>query len=648
MSNNVKSITFFFIFIFSGCSVFVNNSLSTETIILENDNINYSLGNNLQYFEDSSGELTLKQILNEHSESFVKNKNEASGFGFSESAFWFRFAVINKSNVDWLLEVGYPLLDSIELYRINNSGNHEVQKSGDLLPYNNRLIKHRNFIFKLPIESGERNIYYLRVKTQSSVQVPLTLYTGIRFAEKTNQQVILFGIYFGAVLVMVFYNLFLYLSIKDRNYLLYVLYLITYLCTQASLSGFSYEYLWPSYPGINAVSIPFFTCLANMFILCFYQSFLNTRELLPRLYKVMGVLIILSFTNAVLSIFTSYLFSIGITIILVAAMIIISFPTGFICWRRGYRPAFYFLIAWPIHLLAVFIALMAFKGILPGNVYTLNSMKVGSVLEVILLSLALADRINLIKKEKEKAQSQALANHKLAINNLKNAEKIQNDFLKLISHEMNTPLNGIMGITQLLSMDLTDPEHLDYCNDINISTKRLKKLSDIAKLIVELKKENYNLQYQELSIIGLFNNAKGQGLRKMDAKNITLETKIEPEDIIFTADQKLVTKVINDILNNSIEYSGSDSVIYLTGKKENNWIFIKIKDHGSGFPDNLMDKVFQLFTVQDIMTHKKGLGLSLAIAKIIMDLHQGRIEVRNNKGGGAEVMLSFKDAPEVE
>ncbi|MCM8885125.1 MAG: diguanylate cyclase [Candidatus Thiodiazotropha sp.] len=329
---------------------------------------------------------------------------------YSDAVHWFR---LSPPPGEWLLEIAYPLLDHVALFKSNGNGGFDASYAGDTRPFSDREIPYHNPLFHLN-QSGN-DYFYLRIQTEGSAQIPLMIWSPFEFTENSVKNGQLFGLYFGAMLVMVLYNLFLYFSVRDINYLYYIIYICTFLLFQGSLSGYTFQYLWPESPVWGTKATAFFVGVVVIAAIQFSRQFLQTWEHAPLLDKLMrilngaGILCMLLAILAPYPIAALYANSMGVLLVLVVL------PTGYVVFFRGYRPARFFIIAWTTFLIGIFINALMLAGVVPLNTITVNAMPAGSFIEVVLLSLALADRINRLRQYKETAQVRY--NHELQVIN---------------------------------------------------------------------------------------------------------------------------------------------------------------------------------------------------------------------------------------
>src|SRR5690606_32160427 len=177
------------------------------------------------------------------------------------------------------------------LYR---SGQEQNLSLGDKRPFHDRPVDHRNFIVALQIPAQDAVEVYLRVRTTSSLQIPLMLWRDDTLLEISQAEMLGLGIYYGTMIVMVLYNLFVYFSVREVNYLYYVLYVSSMALFLASLNGVSYQYLWPNSIWWNDQSILFFLAGVVLFAALFTINFLRVPEVFPRLYPIGTLIVIIS------------------------------------------------------------------------------------------------------------------------------------------------------------------------------------------------------------------------------------------------------------------------------------------------------------------------------------------------------------------
>lgn len=401
---------------------------ASPTLILEPGKVSFIAGPCLEYLEDKEGTWTISDIERpEMAEKFIQYGKEVVNFGFATSTYWLKFTVKNTHPevTSWILEIGYPHLDTFSLFFPDGKGGYREKRSGDLIPFTEREINHRLFLFKLQIPTGGSQEIFMKVKTESSLQVPITIWEPIHYSENVYREELGYGIYYGIMIVMVFYNLFLFLSIRDRATLYYVLYIGTFGFGVMSLNGVPTQFFWYQWPlfANKILLVSLFLALATMCL--FSRTYLNTKIHAPRIDKAIVFLMMFGFICSVACVFIHYELGVKLVAVLGVSCPIPTFIAGIICWRKGGIAARFYLIAWILLLIGILVLALRNFGVLPSVFFTEYAVQIGSALEVILLSLGLADRINVMKRERFLAQQEALSAQEEVVQQLR-----EMDFLK--------------------------------------------------------------------------------------------------------------------------------------------------------------------------------------------------------------------------
>ncbi len=373
----------------------------------------YPLGLHLSYFEDRNGRQSLDEVRSgDACHTFTPSQDEVPNFSFTNSPYWFQLDITNQSSTvkDWLLEGQYPLLDRVNVYLVYPDDRVVTYRSGDKLPFEKRAVKNRNFMFKVPLAMGESVRIYIKVRTESSMQMPLVLRSPESMQARDHEEQYVLGIFYGILLAMLLYNLLIFASIRDINYLFYVWYLGGWILFQMSLTGLAFEYLWPDNPSWGNKATPFFIGFSNLGIILFARSLLQTKINLPKFERLLKYVAGLCVLIMVLALFASYTIAIKLATAgaLVVALLVVS--TGIWSLKIGLRQARYFMLAWSALLLGIMLYVLKTFGVLPSTPVTEYSMQIGSAFEVILLSFALAHRMRILKEDNERIQLEANEN----------------------------------------------------------------------------------------------------------------------------------------------------------------------------------------------------------------------------------------------
>jgi len=360
----------------------------------------YHFGRHLQYREDPTGSLTFSEVSRSEPEKWRQSETDNLNFGFTSSAYWFRFAVDNtlQESREWILEIPYPWLDTIELYLPQAAGLYKKIEAGDHYPFARREIKDKDFEFRINQDPG-RQLFFLRVQTETSLPMAPVMRSHDNYISRLQGNYPLFWLYYGAMVIMVIYNLMLFFITRDRSYLYLVLFIFTYNMFQFVLNGFAFQYLWPNavWWGSNCVS--FFLGLAVAFVVIFLRSYLGIDDehkgsLIDMTTKYLGYLPNLVW--AMVSLPLPYDIAVQVGTLLAFVTTIVNIVVGLITLPLT-RSLIIIIGSCAVFFLGMLLYVLKTFGLLPANIFTIWGIQLGSFLFIALLSIALADKITALK-----------------------------------------------------------------------------------------------------------------------------------------------------------------------------------------------------------------------------------------------------------
>lgn len=362
------------------------------------------------HLHDEGARLGIDEAIAQHAQGrFAPLPGGRTAFGFRDGAFWFHAAVRNQHPLEdrWLLLQDYALSDHIDAWVRHPDGRMQRMASGDSRPFEARSIRYRHPNFLLTFPRNQTVDVYVRVQSQSSMQVPLALYTQTAFAEFSRDAQLAIGLYYGILLALFVYNLVLWLTTRDGSYGWYLLHIGAFGLVLFTLNGLGYEYLWPHSPWFADKSVPVTICLALVGMQQFARTFLELPQRWPAGDKVSLALIAFFGLFGLAALDMDYATSVPIAtrgVLVVVTWVVVA---NIVVLRRGYRPARLFLAAWAMLLLGTFVvALLAF-GLVPRTFYTEYGVQIGSALEMLLLSVALGYRYASLRSENQRMVREA-------------------------------------------------------------------------------------------------------------------------------------------------------------------------------------------------------------------------------------------------
>lgn len=393
---------------------FAQYSHAEGVLHLRPDAGSFAVGKWLDIMQDRGGQVTIDDALT--SKKWAPWHQDAVSLGITDDDWWFRFSAINDAPWEtlFLLEVAYSSLDYLNIYVVDDGKILSHYEMGDHFPFHARPIDHHNFLTPISWPSDKQYDVYIHARTSGAMQLPLTIWWQADFYETDQTRQLAEGLYYGAMMIMLVYNLFMFFGLRDVNFLSYSGFIAFIGLFVSSLTGYSYQYFWPESPYWNGMSIGLFLSLAVTSAILFTHRFLYTgfinahwfiRNGLATIYLIMTVMLV----SAVLLPYTPALIIVivGSVICCMGAMLV-----GVYCWHQNILAARYYVLAWSSLLIGGIILAGNKFSVIPQNLFTDNAVQIGSSMLVALLSFAIAHRINEERRQRYDAQLETLAHER--------------------------------------------------------------------------------------------------------------------------------------------------------------------------------------------------------------------------------------------
>ncbi|KEY85777.1 MULTISPECIES: hybrid sensor histidine kinase/response regulator [Pseudomonas] len=616
------------------------------------------LGQAMQVFEDHDGSASIAEVsAPAFAKRFRAHHEPVLNAGYSTSVFWLKIdlhylASATASPREWLLELAYPPLDHLELYLPDSAGAYRLaQRTGDALPYASRQIRQNNYLFELPLRPGQALTVYLRLHSQGSVQAPLALWSAEAYMEDQPTRLYVLGMIYGVLLVMLVYNLFIYLSVRDVSYLYYILYIASFGLYQVSVNGAGVAYFWPDSPWWANASTPLFIGAAGLFGCQFARHFLQLGTISRGFDRLLQLLMLGGAVVMVLAVSMPYGIALRMATVLALLFTVSIFTAGVYAWSRGLRVARWFIIAWSAFLLGGLVNTLMVLGYLPNLFITMYASQLGSALEVALLSLALADRINSLREQqaqtlRETGRTLEQLNLELARSN-----RMKDEFLASVTHELRTPMNGVIGSLELMHTLPMDAEMAQYHRTAAGSAQGMMDMVDDILTLSELQGGRLRAQPAPFSLRNLLQGLRaahaGQALGK--GLYLSLDIPAELPDALLGDAQKL-SRCLGCLLDNGLKFTHQGGVmLQVRGRHlgpDNLALTFTVSDSGIGFDDLDQAALYQRFYQLDgSMTRRYGgLGIGLSICRQMGELLGATLSHDSTRGLGSRFELTMKVA----
>jgi diguanylate cyclase (GGDEF)-like protein len=380
----------------------------------------------LGLLEDKQGQLSLADVLSAPvAQRFTPQGNVNSiALGFTHSAYWLRIPLRNSQSLalEPLLVLANPRIAHVELYVPTAQGQYDRIVTGSDLPSTTRPYANRYFVFPLTLAAHSDSVLYMRVQSNIGVLLPLQLWSAPSYSEAEHSYTVAQAWYFGMACAMILFNLLLAIALRERIYLLYVLFASSTTYTFAIKNGLAPDLLWSGVQLNTNVAYFSGVSIAIASMLWFMRRMLHSAVLLPRVDRCLRATVWLYGLSLLLYAYSLETFArVGIVLNLATALLILAVACT-CAWKRQ-RGAYYFLAAFTLLMLGGVITALRAMGLLPNNVITADGIQFASGCEMLLLAFALADRIYVIRRDKAQVQGQLLNAQQLLVSTLQDSER---------------------------------------------------------------------------------------------------------------------------------------------------------------------------------------------------------------------------------
>ncbi|MDX1694946.1 MAG: 7TM diverse intracellular signaling domain-containing protein, partial [Ketobacteraceae bacterium] len=500
------------------------------------------------------------------------------------------------------------------------------------------------YAFHLPIQKGEVKDFYFRVQSQGSLRIPIAIHSYDSFIHRVDIQKTLYGIFIGIMLAMVLYNLFLYVSFREASYLYYVLFNVFYILFHGNLNGLGLQFVWQNSPWWANQTLATGIAGTALWGALFTRNFLQTRDYTPYFHQFLNAISIAAFGMVIWSLVAgNYSSVIRPAMVLTLVTFITFLLAGIRNLMLGNRSARFFLLASFMLIVGAVGEVLSAVSLIPTNTFTNSLSIIGACFFSLCLSFALADRINLLRREKNRAQMQAQRSLRLANEHLEHANKTKDQFLATLSHELRTPMNGIIGSLDLLQQTEDARKKDEFVEtatgcaaNMVLMIEQLLGYSELQSGTLQLVNQPFNLRENINTLSRTFERlADHKGLRYICEVDDSVPTRV-------VGDQSRLNQILSLMLDNAVKFTDKGEIGMRFSLAESDDdprksnFHISIWDTGIGIPEKKQQQIFDYFYQTDASYDREfgGLGIGLALCKHLAALFNGEIKVSSKEGEG--------------
>lgn len=643
----------FFLVLISSCFLY---SLTQATVVqIKSKDELKSIGKEVFCLIDNNKNYNLDSVFkNDH--LFKKNKSEVFANPAKDVAIWFKFEIENDTDEDlWLGLGGAFSAWYIDVYKSDSAKNQfECLKSGALREHVNKEYPVNFFWFKLANKTEKKpKTFYVRYESEQPIEIPFRIGTLFAFTKYKQAHDYMTAIFLGVMIGMFLYNLFLYFSTKDINYIYYVGLLVFSVLSVL----FDNNALLLDYPWIYKHYIVWHN-LVFIFVYLFSVTNLEINKFLPKTNLfLLAIMILISVIFPIANLLgLRHIYIINPLQIFISIYYLTLLTTGILLWKKGSQNAKYYVIGWSFSFISIGVFILVINGVLPYTLVSRNMMYFGLCIETVLFSFVLGNRMNTMRYEKEKALYDLITIQKTS---LKEALESENKIIKLykdlstsyknleqfsfiVSHNLRSPLTNIKGLLSIYNYDnLADPENVDLLNHMKTATSNLDQV--LQDLNIILNSKNLILEEKNEINFGVFFDAICDSLRnEIISTKTTFELDFEPNLKIITV-RSILQSIVFNLIQNAIKYKNSarNPHIIIKIRENSEGYSFWIRDNGIGIDlDRHKEKVFSLYARFHTKTQGKGIGLYLV--KTHVEMLGGSIEVESEVNQYTEFHFDIK------
>ncbi|AJQ92946.1 7TM diverse intracellular signaling domain-containing protein [Gynuella sunshinyii] len=585
----------------------------------------------MEYLEDSTRAETPFSVISKARESSWKAFDEQIvNFGYTQSSFWLRITLDTSYTryKHWNLILDNPLLSVVNVYQMQNGIPKTITRTGSSRPYYRRQVNHRGYI--VPLDIYEPTEILIMVEAETGLSTGVNIWAGETYWPhllKIDQITFLF---YGITLFLIFYNLINFFFVRDFGYIYYVVYVALFTVYAAGMDGIIFQYIWPDNRAFNPHFLQFISLAILIFAILFGRHFLQiNRASNPAVNTLLWAYIGVTLLSVGVILFVNFVVASLLILSLSVMASILAVILSILAINKGFRPAYAYFAATAGLLLALLLFTAYKIGLISSYPMSYLALKVAIVYEGIILSVALVQRLKLLRIDDEEQQSRVMAQRK---------------FFSHLSHEIRNPLYGIIGMIELLKQTRLDTDQSKYLETLTISSSALLDIVNEVLEHAKVESGHISLEYKFVPFADFVSRSVSIVSPGAEAKNLQFSYDIAddiPENVRI--DPIRVRQVLINLLGNAVKYTEAGSVHLKICAIQRNHLRFEVSDTGIGISRNEQKRLFESFTRSK--NDDSGVGLGLAICKQLIELMSGRIGVQSELAQGStfwfEIPVNF-------
>lgn len=631
----------------------------TQTLILSNEISELHVNEQIQFIRDAEQKITLKDILaGKYDDEFAYKLGQKNKAQLRINHYWFRFKLQRKAeevlSKDWFLQFEETVLKIKKVYFIYPDGRIDALETENDRQLTHDLMVNR-FTTHFSLEAGEDVLVVVNLLRASRMIGGIVIRSPESLVKSTSRQLLIQGVFYGGLLLMMIYNLFLFFSVRDRAYLYYSLYLFGMGAAYAHIGGFASLYIG-EYQNLALASVIFTTMLIGLtcYVL-FLNKFLNLSKKFNFIRRTLPFFLAYTALSIIYTLWQQNFFVIGILFRVFCLMLGVLTLVPLVRLSVSGHPiarVVLFATLLPISVLVLFVTNSL--GITQFSAeFTSFFGRWALLTEFALLALALAGKFNFLQKVNVELRDQS-------IKNLKKSEDLKREFLSTISHELRTPMNGVRGSLELIRLENEPKKIKPYVKAVRTSADHMMGLIDSILDFITLDKGNIQMNSRVFDLVAVLNEQFSEAKESCQSKHLEFDVQIDADLGWVRSDPHRLAQVLKNLLSNAIKFTPSGNIYVGISREIKNQNFegdessrtiddgnltlplddlvVTVKDTGIGIEQHRIEEIFSVFKQGEGSFSRShgGIGIGLTLTLRIVELLGGKLEVESQVGEGSQ------------